>query len=366
MLAPHHLISVPQTHVSNHTQTMNMTTFGPWVPHPFDPLPILLHASPANENIASMSALKRNWRKANQHLWNTMTESLCNMEMDALSASPTTSVIPDAPNLMEISISAPSVAPPPMEPSPNDVFLSNLPSHLSRSLDTASVMPLHHFIDFLNHLTFNPVPITPNHMPYLDHLIKMPSPHDSDLDFSKIQMPYSLITFKIYLEKGGISDHYPELSLTVFPLEKFPLLKESFMPGNLASAAVHSEFIASYIANEVSLGRFSGPFSKAALESKIGFFHSSPIQVAVKPSPNGQKICCCWNLSYQGKSGHSVNDDIDLDKYPTHWGTASECTKIVHVIHLLIFISILSFQSFSFFFPSCRSSLLDDWLHQCS
>ena len=224
-------------------------------------------------------------------------------------------------------------------------------------------MPLHHLVDFLNHLTFNPVPITPNHVPYLDHLVKTPSPHDSDLDFSKIRMPYSPIAFKLYLEKAGISDRYPELSHKLthgFPLGKLPLLKESFTPGNLASAAVYNEFIASYIADEVSLSRFSGPFSKATLESKIGFFRSSPIQVAAKPSPNGPKLRCCRNLSYRGKSGHSVNDDIDSDEYPTRWGTASECAKIVCVTRLLIFISVLSFQSFSFFFPSCGSSLPDD------
>ena len=151
-------------------------------------------------------------------------------------------------------------------------------------------------------------------------------------------MPYSPIAFELYLEKAGISDRYPELShkLTYgFPLGKFPSLKESFTPGNLASAAIHDEFIASYIADEVSLGQFSGPFSKAALESKIGLFRSSPIQVAVNPSPNGPKLCCCHNLSYRGKSGHSVNDDIDSDEYPTCWGTASECAKIVRLICLL-------------------------------
>ena len=56
-------------------------------------------------------------------------------------------------------------------------------------------MPLHHLIEFLNHLTFNPVPIIPKHVPYLDYLIKTSSSHDSDLNFSKIWTPYSLITF---------------------------------------------------------------------------------------------------------------------------------------------------------------------------
>ena len=238
-----------------------------------------------------------------------------------------------------------------MEPSPGDAFLADLPLHLSEPLDSAaSAMPLHHLVEFLNHLTFKPVPIIPNHVPYLDH-VKMSSPHDSDLDFSKIQTPYSPIAFKLYLEKAGISDRYPELShkLTYgFPLGKLPPLKESFTPGNLASATAHDEFIASYIADEVSLGRFSGPFSKTALESKIDLFRSSPIQVAVKPSPDGPKLRCCRNLSYRGKSGHSVNDDIDSDEYPTRWGTASKCAKIVRVTRFSMpyFHSIISIHLF--------------------
>jgi hypothetical protein len=334
--APLHLARVVTvfTHILTNAITSALRVAPPFVQIP---TPTLRHVLPVNENIASASAQKRSRRKANRRLRNTPTENLSDVATDVPSVSLTTSSGLDAPNLTQISISAPSAAPPLTEPSLDDA--SDTSSHLSKLLDLATpAIPLHHLVELLDHLTFDFVPMTPNHAPYFDQLIHSSSPYDSDPDFSKILTPYSPIAFKLYLEKAGISDRYPELPHKLahgFPLGKLSALEQSFTPGNLASAAIHNEVIQAYITDELHLGRFSGPFSKLALESKIGFFRSSPVQVVVKPSPDGPKYRCCRNLSYRGKSDHSVNDEIDSDEYPTRWGTASECAKIVRVVFFI-------------------------------
>jgi hypothetical protein len=336
----------------------NAITFALRVATPFVqiPTPTLRHVLPVNENIASASAQKRSRRKANRRLRNIPTENLSDAATDVPSVSLTTSSGLDAPNLTQISISAPSAAPPLTEPSLDDA--SDTSSHFSKLLDLAtSAIPLHHLVELLDHLTFNSVPITPNHTPYFDHLIHSSSPYDSDPDFSKILTPYSPIAFKLYLEKADISDRYPELPHKLahgFSPGKLSPLEQSFTPGNLASSVIHNEVIQAYITDELCLGRFSGPFSKLALESKIGFFCSSPVQVDVKPTPDGPKYRCCRNLSYRGKLDHSVNDEIDSDEYPTRWGTASECAKIVRVV---FFINIIS-SNVSSIISSCRTEAL--------
>lgn len=203
-----------------------------------------------------------------------------------------------------------------------------LSSHLSAHLLS---LPLY---DLLDHLTFCPDLIINDRLPYSDNLRLESSPHDSDSDYSKIITPYSTDAFHAYLSKAQILNWYPELCFKLshgFPLRNIADLNMSFTPGNLASATPHDHIIQEYIADELKLGRLSGPFTQKELEAKIGLFRSSPIQVVVKPGEAGgpDKFRCCRNLSYRGNLGFSVNDDINSEEYPTRWGTASECAKIV-------------------------------------
>jgi hypothetical protein len=89
--------------------------------------------------------------------------------------------------------------------------------------------------------------------------------------------------------------------------------------------------IRAYIAEELWLGRFSGPFTQEELELKIGPFHSSPLQVAMKEGAPGEptKYRVCRHLSYRGKAQSSINDEIDVDKYPTRWGKVTDVAEIV-------------------------------------
>ena len=211
--------------------------------------------------------------------------------------------------------------------------------HLSAHLRSLS---LH---DLLEHLSFNPDLTINDRLPFFDNLCLESSSHDSDPDYSKIRTPYSADAFYAFLSKAQILHCYPELSFKLthgFPLGNIVDLDTSFTPGNLASASPHDHIIQEYIFDELKLGRLSGPFTQKELEAKIGPFRSSPIQVVVKPGEAGgpDKYHCCRNLSYRGNLGFSVNDDINSEEYPTRWGTASECAKIV---------SFPSYLSFSLF-----------------
>jgi hypothetical protein len=116
-------------------------------------------------------------------------------------------------------------------------------------------------------------------------------------------------------------------------------------PPNLPGALHHTDTIRAYIAEELHLGRFSGPFTQEELECKIGPFRSSPLQVATKEGAPGElaKLRVCRHLSYKGKTQSSINDEINTDDYPTRWGKATDVADIVCL-------------SFSFSLVSCNTS----------
>lgn len=219
-----------------------------------------------------------------------------------------------------------------------------MPSPVAASLDPA----LSSIINHINQLSFAPITSLASYSPYHDNLSITSHPHDHDADFSKIITPYSHIAFQLFLEKASLTHQYPELPFKIrygFPLAgSFAPLDKSYIPDNLPSADIHRDVIHQYILDEITLGRFTGPFRKDELESKIGYFRSSPVQVVVKPGVLGKpdKFRCCRNLSYKGTLGRSINDDINSDDYPTVWYTASDCAVIVSShIYLSFFLFLL-------------------------
>lgn len=202
---------------------------------------------------------------------------------------------------------------------------------------------LEYLIHHTNSLSFDHLGSVSSHRPIPNISPITPSPFDHDEDYRKIHTPYSSSAFAIFLEKAGLIQQYPDLPLKInsgFSLgEDFPPLLTSDIPPNLPSADEHRDVIQNYINEELALGRFSGPYTQQELESKIGFFRSSPIQVVVKSTGPGtpDKYRCCRNLSFKGSSGRSVNDEIDSDDYPTEWYTAVDCAKIVSLSILTFF-----------------------------
>ena len=52
---------------------------------------------------------------------------------------------------------------------------------------------------------------------------------------------------------------------------------QTYTPPNHNSALLFPDHVMSHIQNELSLGRYSGPFSHSKLESLIGPFRTSPL-----------------------------------------------------------------------------------------
>jgi hypothetical protein len=175
---------------------------------------------------------------------------------------------------------------------------------------------------------------------YYDNLqIEEPSPYDNDRDYAKIHTPYSALNFQSFLEHTQLLSRYPELPFKLthgFPIGNLAPLTHTFTPPNLPGASLHADTIRAYISEELRLGRFSGPFTREALELKIGNFRSSPLQVAVKEGMPGEptKYRVCRHLSYKGKAQSSINDEINSNEYPTRWGKATDVAEIVRLSHL--------------------------------
>lgn len=142
------------------------------------------------------------------------------------------------------------------------------------------------------------------------------------------------LAFNSFLHACKLFDQYPDLPFKLthgFPIGNLPPLTHSYTPSNHHNIAEFHDAIRTYIHEELSLGRFSGPFSSVELFHKIGPFRSSPFQIVVKPGVEGSpsKIHVCRNLSHKGTPGLSVNDQIDPDEFPTRWGSAGLAASLI-------------------------------------
>jgi hypothetical protein len=195
-----------------------------------------------------------------------------------------------------------------------------------------------------------PVPI----MPLLAHV--------SERD--RIITPYDHAAFSRMLAEYNLSDVYSELPHKLkhgFPLGDLKPLTCTSISSNHPTASEHRADVLAYFEKETSLGRMSGPYSCSQIESKVGFFRSSPVQVDVVPGVDGNvdKKCICCNLSFKGPVGISVNDQLDSDDFPTRWGTASDVADIVsNVVPFVLPISCLLHSHIILFRPSHLISLI--------
>jgi hypothetical protein len=135
--------------------------------------------------------------------------------------------------------------------------------------------------------------------------------------------------------EADVIDLYPHLipKLTLgFPLGPIPLPTTTHTPDNLSSLDEYTHIAKEWIDEEISLGRMAGPFSRDALEAKIGPFQSSPLQMVSKVAFPGAppKVRTCVNLSYRG-GDLVINDHIDSDDFPTRWGSFRECASLVRL-----------------------------------
>ena len=104
-------------------------------------------------------------------------------------------------------------------------------------------------------------------------------------------------------------------------------IRNTVVHQNYPAAAEHADFIQAYVAEQVALGRMSGPYSRADVERILGSpFISSPLSVV--PKANG-KLRLVQDCSKEDPDGLSVNGRIDADLFPTRWGSAAEVADLV-------------------------------------
>lgn len=156
---------------------------------------------------------------------------------------------------------------------------------------------------------------------------------------NKVVTPYNADAFKRNLHRHNLVSKFPSL---VYHLRHgFPLTKGLFSfprtetPPNHPSCANHILFLENFLAEEVSLGRMSGPFSQAEVDLIYGdTFVTTPLLPVIKKGELGcpAKIRICRNSSESYESmGMSVNNFIDSDDFSTEWTTAAEVANIVRI-----------------------------------
>lgn len=103
----------------------------------------------------------------------------------------------------------------------------------------------------------------------------------------------------------------------------------NYIPSNHSSAILQPDIINEHIANELQLGRYSGPFSTAHLNDLIGPFRTAPFGVV--PKPNSSKFRVIQDLSFPRNDTNfsSVNSEIDSADFPCEWGTFAQCYFLV-------------------------------------
>ena len=104
----------------------------------------------------------------------------------------------------------------------------------------------------------------------------------------------------------------------------------TYTPPNHNSALLYPDHVMSHIRNELSLRRYSGPFSRSRLELLIGSFQSSPLGTVPK-SLDSTKRRVIQDLSFprNDPTHSSINDQINIDDFRCDWGTFNNVRTIV-------------------------------------
>jgi hypothetical protein len=104
----------------------------------------------------------------------------------------------------------------------------------------------------------------------------------------------------------------------------------TYTPPNHNSALSYPDHVLSHIHNELSLRRYSGPFSRSRLEHLIGPFRTSPLGTVPKSfGSSDRRIVQDLSFPRNDPTRSSVNDQIDIENFRCDWGTFNEIRIIV-------------------------------------
>jgi hypothetical protein len=104
----------------------------------------------------------------------------------------------------------------------------------------------------------------------------------------------------------------------------------TYTPPNHNSALQYPNHVLSHIRKELSLRRYSGPFSRSRLELLIGPFRTSPLGTVPKSLDSSERrIVQDLSFPRNDPTQSSVNDQIDIEDFRCDWGTFNDVRMIV-------------------------------------
>lgn len=157
--------------------------------------------------------------------------------------------------------------------------------------------------------------------------------HDEILN--RIVTPYDSSAIEASLIKHGLVNDYPLLIKNLrngFPMGDFPPLHSTVIFPNHPSCNEYSDFVDSYLEEEVTARRMSGPFSQQEAETILkGHFQCSPIIISAQTQGQNEpdKLRLCRHLSKGDRQHLSTNAYIEKEKFPTKVGSATQVAEIV-------------------------------------
>jgi hypothetical protein len=104
----------------------------------------------------------------------------------------------------------------------------------------------------------------------------------------------------------------------------------TYTPPNHKSATDYPDHVLSHIHKELSLRRYSGPFSRSRLQHLIGPFRTSPLGTVPKSiDSSDRRIIQDLSFPRNDPTCSSVNDQINIDDFRCDWGTFNDVRMIV-------------------------------------
>jgi hypothetical protein len=136
-----------------------------------------------------------------------------------------------------------------------------------------------------------------------------------------------------FLAEAGALDKFTDVPHSLrngFRIGVSSSITTSSIHPNHASATEMPDVINAHITTEISEGRYSGPFTDAALFSLIGHFRASPLGVTTKPSsPGSFRVIQDFSFPRTTSPVPSVNSEINSEDFSCTWGFFAE---VVHII----------------------------------
>ena len=154
---------------------------------------------------------------------------------------------------------------------------------------------------------------------------------------SRALTPYNADGWRDMLIKFNLSHKHPALLEQLmhgFRVQA-PTITRTFTPPNNPSIDVHQDAFDKIVHKEFTKQRYIGPFTQDALETLIGPFQSSPLNIIPKPGKPG-KFRLIQNLSYPNSprtnEALSINSQVDSALFPCKWGTFYTACALIHTL----------------------------------